>query len=161
MVVGIAGCSPSMTKVKGKVTFQGKPVVWGSVTLADAKGQFYQGEINLDGTYEIENVPPGPVKIGVYSPKPEDEHTAGGRTKSSTGGARGAVGRGGGAGGGQAEDPRERFIASQGGRQEAPPRPKPAPGQWFPIPDKNNDPMKSELVGAVKPNVDLNIELKE
>jgi hypothetical protein len=158
--VVLGGCGPSTTTVKGKVTHKGKPVVWGSVTLADAKGQYHQGEIELDGSYTIDNVPVGQVKIGVYSPKPDDGTGRGkGRGAASTAGSKGGAQAEKGAG--ELEDPREKFFAQQGGKKNATPeRPKPAPGQWFPIPDKATDPLTSGMTGTVKAGEPLDIDVK-
>ena len=45
----VSGCGDGTGTVRGKVTCGGKPVGWGSVTLMDGKGQYYQGELNPDG----------------------------------------------------------------------------------------------------------------
>jgi hypothetical protein len=52
------------------VTYQGKPVVWGSVTLKAADGSIHQIGINLDGTFRLDRVPVGPAQVGVSSPDP-------------------------------------------------------------------------------------------
>lgn len=135
--------------VKGKVTFNGKPVVWGGVTLVDAAGQYHQGTIELDGTYKIDDpVPVGGVKIAVVSRKPQEEGGRGGKAAATGGGPAG-----------NADDPREKFIKSQGITPSSP-RPNPPAGAWFPIPEKYADPSKSELTGTIKKGVDLDIELK-
>lgn len=66
------GCgSGGATKVTGTVTAGGKKVVWGEVSLiSSVDNKSYGGFINPDGTYAIEDVPAGPVQIGVYSPEP-------------------------------------------------------------------------------------------
>lgn len=160
VVLAATGCGQKTNKVKGKVTYDGKTVVWGSVTLLDAKGAYHQGDIDLNGNYEIANVPVGPVKIGVVSPDPKVE--AGG-SKGGKGGNRDAAAAGGaktsGGGAAASDDPRERFFQQQGGRPQAPEKPKPQPGQWFPIPAKFTDPATSGLSGEVKPGTDLNIDL--
>jgi hypothetical protein len=53
------------------VTYQGKPVVWGSVTLKAADGSIHQIGINPDGTYRLDRVPVGPAQVGVSSPDPK------------------------------------------------------------------------------------------
>src|SRR5262245_30902479 len=65
-----AGCGPGTRTAAGKVTYQGKPVVWGSVTLKAADGSMHQVGINLDGTYRLDRVPVGPAQVGVSSPDP-------------------------------------------------------------------------------------------
>jgi hypothetical protein len=64
------GCSRGTAPVAGRVTYQGKPVVWGSVTLKAADGSIHQIGINLDGTYRLEGVPIGLAMVGVSSPDP-------------------------------------------------------------------------------------------
>jgi hypothetical protein len=143
-----SGCGAKVSKVKGKVTQGSKPVVWGSVALVDNTGMYHQGAINLDGTYEIDKVPSGKVKIGVFSPSPE------GARKERGGGGLGS--RSGARGGGEPDpnDPRAKF------KSEPPPEPpKPPPGTWFPISDKYTDPNSSGLSGEVQPGKDLNIDL--
>lgn len=155
-VAGLSGCSGS-TSVSGKVTYDGKPVVWGSVSLVDASGAYHQGSIGLDGTYKIDNVPVGPVKIGVTSPKPAEEQAGGKGGKGAGGG--GGKGAGGGKGGGAlGEDPREKFLREQGGTPAAPP-PAPPSGAWFALPEKYRDPMTSGLNGTVTAGQPLNIDL--
>lgn len=139
-----AGCG-GKTTVKGTVTAGGKPVVWGSVQLVDASGAYHQGDIDLQGKYEIADVPTGPVKIGVTSPNPDNAR--GGR-----GGGRGEpkVGKA------STDDPRAKFASN------TPPRPTPPPGAWFPLPnpEATGDPLKSGLTGEVKSGQPLDIAIK-
>jgi len=147
--------------VSGKVTYDGKPVVWGSVTLVDAAGEFHQGTIGLDGTYKIDNVPVGPVKIGVVSPKPPDETPGKGGKRAPVGGAATPPGKGGKGGppaGGGVEDPREKFLREQNITPNEGP-PPPPPGAWFPIPEKFRDPTTSGLTGTVTAGKPLDINL--
>ena len=65
-----ADCGPGSATAAGKVTFQGKPVVWGSVTLVAADGSVHQAGIEPDGTYTVPNVPVGTAKVGVESSSP-------------------------------------------------------------------------------------------
>lgn len=51
--------------VSGKVAYQGKPLPSGFVTFVPEKGTPVHADIQSDGSYRIENVPIGPVKIGV------------------------------------------------------------------------------------------------
>jgi len=142
MAVGCGGKS----EVKGKVTYQGKAVVWGTITLVDAAGGYYQGPIGLDGTFSIPDVPSGPVKIGVHSTNPDGSR---GRPKDG-GKVSGAVG------GEKAEDdPRSKFKTAS-----APEPPRPEPGKWFAIPAKYSDPQTSGLTGDVRRGQPLDVELK-
>jgi hypothetical protein len=153
--LGPLGCSASTSKVRGKVTHAGKTVVWGTVTLVDKTGQFHQADIDLEGNYEIENVPVGTVKIAVVSPNPNPP----GRGGSGKGDGRGDAKGGGGGGLPGFDDPREKFLA---GKEKANAgRPKPPDGAWFAIPPKFNTPEESGLTGEVKgKETVLNIELK-
>jgi hypothetical protein len=138
--------------VKGKVTYNGKPVVWGSVTLQDEQGQFHQGDLDLNGNYAIDKVPPGKVKVGVFSPNPQavrpDPAKAKGKANFKTVTPD--------------DDPRAKFLAQRGPREPPPARPRPAPGQWFPLPSQLSDPVTSGVVLEVKKGkeVDLDIPLK-
>jgi hypothetical protein len=90
LVVLAPGCGPRAAPVTGRVTYQGKPVVWGSVTLKAADGSMHQIGINLDGTYRLERVPVGPAAVGVSSPDPAPSARAralGGDEKRSRPGA--------------------------------------------------------------------------
>jgi hypothetical protein len=147
------GCGSGKTKVSGTVTSQGKKVVWGTVILMDSKGEVHQGRIKLDGTYSIDNVPIGGVKIAVTSPPPPGS-APGGRGAPGAAGAKGAN-----KGMGGAEDPREKFLRENGGKQEANDEPPP-PGVWFAINPKFYDHSSSGLTGEVKSGVPLDIDLK-
>src|SRR5947209_1307705 len=70
LLVLAPGCGPGTDTAAGKVTYQGKPVVWGSVTLRAADGSMHQIGLNPDGTYQLDRVPVGPAKAGVSSPDP-------------------------------------------------------------------------------------------
>ncbi|MFM9195768.1 MAG: carboxypeptidase-like regulatory domain-containing protein [Planctomycetia bacterium] len=58
------------TAVSGTITSQGKPVVFGTVTAITADQRTFTVPINADGSYELKNLPPGPVRIAVSSPTP-------------------------------------------------------------------------------------------
>jgi hypothetical protein len=141
----LSGCGGTTT-VSGKVTHDGKPVVWGGVTLVDSSGTYHSGTIGLDGTYKIDNVPTGPVKVGVTSPKPPDD-------KPGKGGKGRAA-----AGGGNPDDPREKFLREQGITPNEP-LPPPPPGAWFPLPEKAADPMTSGVSGTVAAGQPLDIDV--
>src|SRR5262245_45622540 len=69
---GLAGCGVSSqpVDVSGKVTYQGKPVVCGSVTLVDANGIAKSGNIGPEGTYIVKGIAPGTAKVAVISLDP-------------------------------------------------------------------------------------------
>ena len=139
------GCGGGKATVKGKVTSGGKPVVWGSVILVDASGAYHQGDIELNGTYEIAGVPNGTVKIGVTSPSPVDQR----------GGGRPGGGKEAPKGGGGFDDPREKL-------EKMAARPTPPAGAWFQLPnqEKNSDPTQSGMTGEVKSGQPLDIDIK-
>lgn len=123
----VSGCGTKTTTVKGRVSYQGKPVVWGSVAVVASDGINYPASIPLDGTFVIENIPTGPCKIGVNSPNPE--------------------GRFGGRLGGTKD---KESVAGLGTRVPEDTRPRPPAGAWFEIPDKYMDPLTSGLTGEIK-----------
>jgi hemoglobin len=52
-------------QVTGHVTFEGKPLPSGEVTLHGADGKTVKGTVNADGTYQIKDVKPGEYKVTV------------------------------------------------------------------------------------------------
>ena len=58
--------------VSGQVTYKGKPLSSGFVTFAGEKGGPLHAEIHSDGSYRVDNVPVGPVKIGVEPKAAQD-----------------------------------------------------------------------------------------
>ena len=145
-----AGCADDAPTVKGRVTANGRPVVWGSVTLMDAHGGYHQAVLDLNGNYEIDGVPAGAVKVGVVSDNPAGPSAGRGAVSP-----RAAAGRA----GGEVQDPREALgFRRDAGREP----PKPPAGAWFPIPERYGDPHSSGLTGEVKPGreSELNIDLR-
>lgn len=65
----LAGCADTAT-VKGRVRFQGRAVVHGSVTFVCADQTARSAVIQPDGTYTVEGVRPGEVRIAVTSRDP-------------------------------------------------------------------------------------------
>ena len=127
------GCSSRGT-VSGKVTFRGKPVVWGTVSVIASDNVQYAAQITSEGTYSIPNVPTGPAKFAVSSPNPDGTARGGPAAANDGAGDRGSAGEGG--------------------------PPNPPPGAWFALPEKYNDPLKSGLTGTVgaQSTVDLILE---
>jgi hypothetical protein len=73
VILAIAGCSGANDcTLAGKVTYQGKPVICGTVIVVGADGIRQTGRIDSDGTYFVEKLVAGPVKISVESPAPEN-----------------------------------------------------------------------------------------
>ncbi len=63
------GCGRTAT-VSGRVTYQGRPVVFGSVIVIGEDGKAVSAAIEPDGTYTVAGIRPGPVQIRVLSPDP-------------------------------------------------------------------------------------------
>ena len=74
LLAGVCGCG-NTAKVTGKVTYQGRPVCHGSVTFLSTDKTARSGIIEADGSYAVEGVPSGSVKIGVISRAPSKGHS--------------------------------------------------------------------------------------
>ncbi len=74
-LVGAGGCGSRAT-VSGKVTYQGRPVTYGAVIFVAGDGTARSAVIAPDGSYKIEGLSPGAVKIGVISPDPSKGRSA-------------------------------------------------------------------------------------
>lgn len=151
LVLGLAGCGASAGKVRGKVTHNGKTVVWGTVTIIGSDGVVHDGLIDLNGNYEVDKVPGGPVKIAVNSPNPDGPRSRGGKDPTPVGG------KGKNAPPPPSDDPREKFLA---GKEKDTGPPKPPAGAWFALPDKFGSPETSGLTGEVRGDTTINIDLK-
>lgn len=127
------GCGPAATDLTGKVTYQGKPVVFGSVVVIDASGTTKSGTIQPDGTYRVDNVRVGAVKVAVSSPPPPGTPPVG------------------------KQDPRD---ASDKPTEPPPAAPPEVLKNWVAIPNKYGDPNESGLTGAAKSGQPLNLDLK-
>ncbi len=68
--LALCACGCGGATVSGKVTYQGRPVTSGSVIILGADRQARSGVIEADGSYAVEGVTPGEVKIGVVSHDP-------------------------------------------------------------------------------------------
>lgn len=67
--LALAGCG-GRGDAAGKVTYQGKPVVWGTVQFEDAEGMLRQANIAPDGTYSVAGLAAGDAKVAVSSINP-------------------------------------------------------------------------------------------
>jgi hypothetical protein len=56
--------------VHGKVSYGGRPVIYGSVVLIGSDDMPVTGRINSDGTYSVDGVPTGAVRVAVVSHDP-------------------------------------------------------------------------------------------
>jgi len=87
VALAFGGCAGGDCTLAGKVTYQGKPVVYGTVIAQGSDGIRRTGNIGLDGSYSVEKLPPGAVKLTVESPQPPDQDTL---NQAPTGGPAGA-----------------------------------------------------------------------
>jgi Carboxypeptidase regulatory-like domain/Bacterial-like globin len=55
--------------VEGKVTYKGKPLPSGTITLVGEKGTAVTGAIAEDGSYKLAGLQPGTYKVAVATPK--------------------------------------------------------------------------------------------
>lgn len=70
LLLFLAGCQGTGS-VSGKVTFQGKPLVYGTVLLIGSDNVSVQAAIQKDGSYSASGLAPGEVKVAVNSPNPK------------------------------------------------------------------------------------------
>ncbi|QJW98139.1 peptidase associated/transthyretin-like domain-containing protein [Frigoriglobus tundricola] len=73
VVIWSAGCTGEpKADVTGQVTYNGKPLAFGSVIMlkASGPGEPAVAEIQPDGTYTFRGIPVGETKIGVVSSDP-------------------------------------------------------------------------------------------
>jgi hypothetical protein len=71
--LGVAGCSGGKGAVSGKVTYAGKPVVFGVVLMVGKDSMPVRGEIDPDGNYTVKDVPYGDIRVAVNSPMPRKD----------------------------------------------------------------------------------------
>jgi len=70
LLLAAAGCGGGKASVAGKVSFKGKLLATGTVSMVGPDGIVRQGAINADGSYTVTGVAAGKVQIGVLSPRP-------------------------------------------------------------------------------------------
>src|SRR5438128_2416907 len=70
LLAALTGCGSGTATVSGKIAYQGRPVLSGCVTIVNVDGTASSGVIQPDGTYTVEGVKRGHVKIGVVCPDP-------------------------------------------------------------------------------------------
>ncbi len=92
LLVGASGCGRSAT-VTGKVTYQGRPVTHGSVVFLASDRTARSGVIEADGTYKVEGVRAGLVKIGVISSDPSKGRSAGRASQTAAKGKEAPTGK--------------------------------------------------------------------
>lgn len=78
----LAGCGANTAVVKGRITYKGAPLDYGSVVFFVGKDGI-PGQISPDGTYQAKGVPFGEAKVEVHSRAAEEslpaKHTKGGK----------------------------------------------------------------------------------
>lgn len=67
----LVGCGPGYGDLQGKVTLDDKPLTSGTVTTFGSDGLPKQGLIKEDGTYTVEKIAAGTIKLAVTSIDPE------------------------------------------------------------------------------------------
>jgi hypothetical protein len=67
--VPVSGADDKLATVEGKVTYKGQPLADGTITFYLKDDQFVGAKIKEDGTYRIDRVPAGKVKVVVQSRK--------------------------------------------------------------------------------------------
>jgi hypothetical protein len=70
LTLAATGCGRT-GDVSGKVTYKGKPLVWGTVQFEGSDNLVKQGNIEGDGTYCISGVATGEAKVAVSSINPK------------------------------------------------------------------------------------------
>ena len=73
LLVGV-GCQEGKGRVSGKVSYNGKPLALGSVTFKASDKNFHQGNIGLDGSYDVPGVSLGSALVAVNSSDPEVDY---------------------------------------------------------------------------------------
>jgi hypothetical protein len=135
-LLSLSGCGSGKATVSGKVSYQGRPILMGSVLMVGPDGITFTSNIEPDGSYKIEGVTSGVVQIGVISPKPI------------------AATRG------DPESSRPRRTVSGASPRNLPPPPAEL-SKWFEIPAKYEEPTTSGISREIKSgnNPDVNIDL--
>jgi hypothetical protein len=123
------GCHNTAT-VTGNVRYRGRAVTYGSVIFLNADKTARSGVIAPDGSYAVENVPPGNVRIGVISHDPA-------KGRSIVRGQKPGL-------------PGQQGTSTQ----------EPAVKTWFPLPANYENPERSGLVctvsaGQINHDIDL------
>ena len=76
LIITTAAITHRPATLTGRVTLNGRPVIWGSVLVVAHDGRSAAGRIEPDGTYTVTDAPVGEVTISVSSPDPLVQHYA-------------------------------------------------------------------------------------
>jgi hypothetical protein len=115
-----AGCGRAKGIVSGKVSYNGKPVVFGMVQAFGSDGLPVSALIQPDGRYTLPPLPVGETRIAVSSSDP----TLGSKRRPNRKG---------------------NLRSSEADRTTEPEPPQIPAGEWFPIPGKYQDYQRSGL----------------
>jgi hypothetical protein len=180
-VVLLWGCAPSRERaITGAVSSNGKPVVFGTITVMTADNRAFSASINPDGTYEIRGLPPGRVRVAVSSPNPvptpprsemppdsEGPDSLPKAGRSATNGDRSAIGSGVGSAKGEKsaagpDDGGRLSFMTKGVGDETRLQPAPAAAGWFQIPGRYANPntsgLKSDVAVRGRTKLDLKVD---
>jgi len=125
-MIGFCGCSGGVGNLVGKVTYKGKTVASGAVIAVGPDGVARYAKIEQDGSYRIDAIPVGEVKLAVNSPNPAPDPD---KLKVSAPGAK------------------------RGGREQQDPitaTPTSDPKLWFEIPAELGDVTRSGISTNIK-----------
>jgi hypothetical protein len=64
------GCGAGKGSIEGKVTYRGKPLPVGTVSVFADGNQVLSGKVESDGSYRVLGVPAGPATLTVATPPP-------------------------------------------------------------------------------------------
>jgi hypothetical protein len=70
-LLAVLGCGTSRGDLSGKVSYKGQVLKSGSVNVLGSDGVSKGGAIQPDGTYLVQGIAAGDVKVSVTSPDPE------------------------------------------------------------------------------------------
>lgn len=148
LVLHLTGCGGGVGEVSGKITYKGKPVVYGTVGYVGSDGLPRSARINPDGTYTVKDVASGEAKITVVSELPAQGQAKGagraGRQDNTPGALKdprlGADEPGVGLGRGEVAEVVDPEVAKK----------------WFPIPPELGDVAKTKLRFTVRKGPNTN-----
>lgn len=69
LLLFLCGCGNS-ANVSGKISYQGRPITYGSVIFLRSDNSAFTAAIKPDGSYLVEGIPPGNASIAVISRNP-------------------------------------------------------------------------------------------
>jgi hypothetical protein len=73
MILCLAGCGTRNAEFSGQVTYNGKPIFRGSITIEGEDKKVLVAAIGDDGTFSFPSIPAGKYKVGIICPQPPAE----------------------------------------------------------------------------------------